>query len=567
MMKPLYCLVALAFALILASCATSSEPIAGTINGQIIPMDQFAVSHRGHYENFYIINKRAPRMEEINEILKLTWRDITKHMILQQQFRRYNITSSLQEALDTLHVNPPTYIKESPRFQKNGVFDRALFVQTLKYDQSEEIAAVIRQYRDYYVPIAKLKQKLISKELLTSKDKKLITNALNAVVDLELIYLDPKSKEVSIKDDDIQFYYDTHASDFTLEPQYSVAYSYLKLEPSSEDVAICHAYADSLFQLLQDGADPEELVKIPTSKQRQVSWEQSGFIKIDQIDEQLFAGLSGIKATEFLPPISLESSTMIYRLDQITKSMISYSFLKVPHLPGSQTINKDKARAQQSAKLLGTIGYQATQDELDLSFEIQKNILFDSQRSRDIYGNLNAKELVKIVRQGYVPEPVFSYSQSAWLLMQVIDVMPLTRKPIAEVYDEIYKIISIEKAYEYALKDAEQAIKNASFTSLKNQDIAQSQMLVEQSVNHIEPGLLDLDILFESILGKLKNQEAQIYQKDGFIIIPVIQKIKYQKQKIDQQGLEQFFEKSLPNDWFDQWMEGQIKKAKVVYKV
>ena len=222
-MKPVYYLFAIALALTLFSCASTQEHIAGTINGQAIPMDQFASSHRGHYENFYILNERGPSMEEKNEIIKQTWDSITKHVILQQQFRRFNITSSLQEALDTLHINPPVYIVSSPRFQKDGVFDRALFVQALRYDQSEEIQAVIRQYRDYYVPIAKLKQKLIRKELMTSRDKKLIRNVLNAVVDLELISIDPSLKEVSIKDEEVQFYYDTNPGKFALEPKYSVA--------------------------------------------------------------------------------------------------------------------------------------------------------------------------------------------------------------------------------------------------------------------------------------------------------------------------------------------------------
>ena len=74
-------------------------------------------------------------------------------------------------------------------------------------------------------------------------------------------------------------------------------------------------------------------------------------------------------------------------------------------------------------------------------------------------------------------------------------------------------------------------------------------------------------ICFESILRKLNNEELKVYQKEGLILIPLIQNIKYQRQKIDNQRLYLYYEKSLPSDWFDQWMEEQIKKAKVVYKI
>ena len=69
MMKLVYYLIATALALTLFSCATTQEHIAGTINGQSIPMDQFAASHRGHYENFYILNERAPSMEDRKSVV------------------------------------------------------------------------------------------------------------------------------------------------------------------------------------------------------------------------------------------------------------------------------------------------------------------------------------------------------------------------------------------------------------------------------------------------------------------------------------------------------------------
>lgn len=565
-MKYPYFLAILVLVVLLSGCATTSGPVAGTINGYPIPLDQFYVAQRGHYDNFYIINKRAPGVEENNEIIRQTWKDITTHVILQDQFRKFGITSSRQEALDTLEVNPPNYIKTSPLFQKDGHYERAQFIQALKYEPTEEIEALIRQYRDYYVPIAKLKQILIQKQLLNSKDKDLILKALNSSVDLELLVIDPSAKEVAVKDEDIRFYYDSNPDKFLLEPQYSVAYTYLKLEPSAQDIADSQAFADSLYKQLLQAEDPEVILKSQTAKERQINLISSGFLKISELDHNLLDKLLKLSAGDYLEPIADEGFTLIYRLEQITKTLISYTILKVPYLPGSQTIAHDKARALQNVKLISAMGYQVAQEELDLEFMLRENIPWNSHWLDDPSNPTTIKEMGKNLRKGYVPEPVFNNAQSAWLLMQVTDVQSLTRKPLAEVSTDISHIVAQEKAYEYALKDAQNSLKDSSFQALSSQKGVSLDKLQSQSINHIQSNLLDADMLFSCIWANLKNQKPQIFEKEGLIIIPIIQNIKVQKDKVEPQVLQSYFEKTLADNWFEAWMEVQVKAAKIIYK-
>jgi hypothetical protein len=104
-------------------------------------------------------NERAPGIDEKNEIVRQTWRNITKDVILRQHFERYKIGSSVVEAIDTLKANPPAYIVKSPVFQSNGVFDQALYQQSLLYGQPEDLSPLVRQYRDYYVPWPSLRRR------------------------------------------------------------------------------------------------------------------------------------------------------------------------------------------------------------------------------------------------------------------------------------------------------------------------------------------------------------------------------------------------------------------------
>ncbi len=99
-------LLTLLLLLALSSCALQTANAAGRVNGTIIKTLDFNAAHRGHFENFMFENGRVPDSEEKKEIHRLTWRNITIHVILKDQFKKYNISASESETLDTLMTNP-----------------------------------------------------------------------------------------------------------------------------------------------------------------------------------------------------------------------------------------------------------------------------------------------------------------------------------------------------------------------------------------------------------------------------------------------------------------------------
>ena len=127
--------IIIAATLLTAACASSQGPLAGRVNGSPIPRDNYISEYRGLFTKFWMTNERAPGIDEKNEIVRQTWRNITKDVILRQHFERYKIGSSVVEAIDTLKANPPAYIVKSPVFQSNGAFDQSLYQQSLLYGQ------------------------------------------------------------------------------------------------------------------------------------------------------------------------------------------------------------------------------------------------------------------------------------------------------------------------------------------------------------------------------------------------------------------------------------------------
>jgi len=555
----------MAVMLLMAACSTNQGTLAGRVNGVPIPRDEYIAAHRGHFENFWVINDRAPGIDEKQEITRQTWRNITKHVILQQHFQRYNISSSVAEALDTLKANPPAYIVKSPVFQSKGSFDRGLYQQSLLYGQPEDLSPLVRQYRDYYVPVAKLREALIDDQLLTPKERKAISAVMTSTADLELVWIDASQLDIAVRDEDIKLYYDTHQDEYRLEPSYSLAYTFLPLKASRDDIAATDVLANSLYFQLKQGARPDSLILAARSAVPLISWKESGFLKIDDLDPGLYSSFTAIESGAWLPPIHQTEGVAIHRLEQLTKSLISFSTIFLPYLPGQQSIAADLPRASQSARLLRGVGYAIASEELDLDFSIQSGI---KPGSKWLDADFVTPESAQIQQLGrnYVPEPVFYPKRSAWLLIQITDLQLQQLKPLNEVRDQIYATLASQNRRQFAYSDAQAWLNSSAAANVDVSGLASAQQisLKAQSLEKIDVAALSTGILYNAMLRKLRKQPARVYQDGDLVIIPLISSITGQKSlQADPQKMRTYFRDSLSPEWFNYWMEEQIKKARV----
>lgn len=552
-------------ALLLASCATQQGPLAGRVNGVPIPRDEYVAAHRGHFENFWLANERAPGIDEKNEIARQTWRNITKHVILQQHFRRYKITSSVSEAIDTLKVNPPSYILRSPIFQTYGKFDRALYQQSLLYGKPEDLSPLVRQYRDYYVPVAKLKEVLIEDQLLSASQKKLIGKAMSSRADIDLIRLDASKVDAAVREEEIKLYYEGNKESFKLEPRYSLAYAFMPLKASGADIAATNSFADSIFTRLTKGAPVDSLIVSMKSSAPLATWKESGFLKVDEIDPKLYSAFTLMKSGEYMPPVRQENGVAIHRLDQLTKSLISFSTLYLPYAPGKETIAADRPRAAQNARLLRGVGYQTAAVELDLAFDTKLDIK-PGERWLDAGFVTPEAEQPANIQKGFVPEPVFNPARSAWLLIEVTDSRLERYMPLSEVRDRIYNELVEQNRRQFALKDAKDWLRSSDAANGNVSSLPQATKisLSSQSLERLDDPSLSSDILLDAMLRQLRKEAPQPYLKGDMVVIPLIRSMKSDPgMKVDPVRLREYFKSSLPGDWFNGWMEEQIRKAKV----
>ena len=564
-MKRLVIITIVLVMLLISSCGVNQSTIAGRINGEPIPLDQYVVAHRGHYENFSISHNRSPGIDEKQEIARETWHNITKHVILQQNFRRYKITSSVAEAIDTLKNNPPSYILKSPIFMVNGRFDNALYQQSLLYNKPEDLSPVVSQYVNYYVPVAKLKNALIDKELLSSKERKLYANVLKSEVEMDLITLDVNAINAAVKDEEMRMYYEEHKQDYLLNPHYSIAYAFLPLAPSRGDVAATNLMADSLYQSLTVGDKPEDAIAAALKVNPLIRIQESGFVKLDELDRQLAEDFATLAPGEYLPPqIVAGEGLRIHRLEQRTKSLINYSTIYIPYQPREQTIARDVDNALQAAKLLTSMGHQVASEELDLTFSPVSNIAIGKAWMEDGFVTPDVKN-PQDIKKGWVPDPVFYAPQSGWLLLEVTQSQTELYQPFSEVRGEIHEHLQQQNNREFAYRDAllwlrSDAASNLDISELKG---ASYNKLKALSVDKNDPLVPD-NVLSDAIVRRLKGQAATVYPMGDYVYIPLISRIQQNKdRKVEAGQVRELFIQNLPANWFELWMEEQVRQAKV----
>lgn len=556
----------LATLLLISACATNNVDLAGRVNGTPIPLDEFVASNRAHFETFWIQNNRAPGIDERQEINRVTWRNITKHVILKQNFAKYNIRVTPLEVLDTLRTNIPAYIRTSPLFTVNGRFDANSYYQSLQFDKPENMAPLRRQYFEYYVPIAKLKDALIDKQLLTSKEKNTIAGVIGGKADIDWIVIDTDIMDVSVTDSEINAYYEKNRSRWVLTPQYSIAYTLLPVKAGVADRSAALAVADSLHAMLSKSADPESVISSFRAQHPYLVVKDSGFIRNADLDQKLYSIFALMSEGQFSAPIANDNEVAVYRLEQLTKSMTRFTSYMVPFVPQNTTIEQSRAKAIQVSNLAASIGLSAAADEMDLEVFTHTNLSPDSKWIDDAAISTKISEQLRTVKSQHVFEPIYYPARSAWLIAQLTDNRIDRVLPLSTVRSEIVTAITQDKRKDFAQLNVNKWLQNPKPTADNLQGLPQAILVKapDSGMNTPVMGNAVGDIYYQAIRAHIAKQSPKAYQAGNLLLIPLVSRhYPGNAKSVPVANVRARFVQDLGPDWFDKWMEGQIRQATV----
>lgn len=543
----------------LISCAQNSTNIAGSVNGTEISLEDFYSSYRGHYSIFGYQTGRTPTKEEKQKIHNETWQNITRAIILKDYYKKYNISASITEVLDTLSNSIPEHIINSPRFRVNGKFDKKLYMQSLMTDKPENLMPLRKHYQEYLIPNMKLQSVLIEKEMLTPKIRKQVSEIIASNADLELYIFDPSKMDISISDAEISAYYQANLDKYSLWQFYRLGYCSIPVIPDSIDLSEAKNVAENIRNELSSGKEAKDVLNSVDSKNVVVSFIDNGYQKTEELPLTVFNALDGLENGKCSEPVPYEKGYMIYQKIQSTKNLTLFNTIYVQSLPRSVTLLAPETQAKQIVKLALDIGLEQAANEFDIEYIVTPAMSPDSLivPANDLKGKL-IKSL-KYAQARDILGPLYSAEQSGWYIFEVVEKQTQDYRSLDEVREEIIEELCKEHRIAQNRKLVQQWIADNSFP-------ATYEMVKLDNINidSLWEGKPVTNIYYQAIKAYLEKAPLpQITQKD-IIIVPKVISYRPGKTKPNPERIKTIYAQNLPDGWFEDWLDKQVKKARVV---
>ena len=552
-------LITLAATLFLASCANNIPSVAGTVNGTDITFAEFYDAYRGHYTFFGYQTGRAPSKEEKQKIHNDTWKDITKAIILKDYYQKYNISASATEVLDTLTNSIPEHIIKSPLFQTDGKFNKNLYLQALMTDQPENLAPLRKHYQENVLPILKLQKVLIEEELLTAKIRKQAEQIIASNADLELYIFDSSRIDIALSDAEINAWYQANLDQYRLRQYYRLGYCSVPVIPDSLELAEAKIAAETVQNELNDGFPIKEIIAGLKNTNVIVSYVDNGYQKTEELPAEIKDAISGLENGKCSEPLPYTKGYIIYQKMQATKTLTLYNTIFVQALPKTTTLTAPETLARQIMKLALNIGLQQAAKEFDLPYILTNAMSPDSLivPANDLKGKLF--KYLDSASSGDIMEPIYSAELSAWLIFEVVEKQDKNYLPLEEVKPQIGQRLSNERR-----KDQNQQLVQHWLANPEIPAKYQFVKLEKVTIDSLWEGKPLTNIYYQAVKAHQEKTEPPQIKEGELIIVPKVTAFRPVKSKISPERIKAIYAQTLPENWFDAWMEKQVKKAKVV---
>lgn len=546
------------------SCAMQKENIAGRINGVDIKKQDFMSSLRGHFTGFRLERDRTPSESEKRELYKETWRDITIHVILKEYFKKYQIQVTQKEVIDTLLNNIPPSMKSAPVFQNQGKFDKALYVNALLSAEPNRLEWLIQHYYDYYVPLAKLKLVLQSKEVMQKKDYNVLYEVLNSSADIDWIIFDPSKSEVSISQDEIENYYHSHMNDYRIKPYASFGWAAVPVNLKPQDIYIAKAKIDSIYYQLVNGRNFTDFVERFSQSRSASSGGEMGFIRNEELPAVLKDALTGLEKNKITRPVKIDNSYIIYQLAERTKNLVKLNELVINIVPGDKNKAETKKTAVHLRDLAQQLGMSTAAQEMGLTYNQSGKVGKDSLWLAD--GNVSAylNDRAYTQSKGSILEPVYSSIMKAWIIAEVADVQPFNSKPVISVSDEIASIISVERQQSKAFEEAKHWIQLHKSNPIEAANIDKLAIEKTKAAN-FNTTVLSRSIkhIFMDIINNYNDKKTAVpYLIEGVVVLPIVNNVsRIDPPLFSQNEVQKYYFDYINPHWFDKWLDIEVNKA------
>jgi len=546
--------------LMMSACSTNSSDAVGRIDGKQITAEQFYGSQRRNYADFSYRMGRNPDINEKKLIFNDTWRSLTQYTVLKKYFDKYDIQVSNEEVIDTLSQSIPAFIQNSPRFKKDGVFDRNLYIQSLLTDRPENQSPLREDYKERVIPIQKLKYELIDNELITRKVSDQYGKILNSEADIDLYIFDPKTLQLSVSDADVAAYYQEHIAEYKLQPYHRLAYCMIPTPPQASDLDNAKAVADSIYDELMYGTSADEIIKMFKQSPVVLTLSKSRYQKASELPVDLLQVFNSLDDGACTKPQPTDKGFVIHQKIQTTKTLVSYNSIYLQPLPSSASMVQPESTARNVMNLALQIGLAGAADEFRLPYHLGNPTPLDSL---DIPAGDHTGVILKKLRtakDGSIFEPVFSPQAMAWMIIEVVENQLEEAKSLTQVSSEIRNILAAKQRMDANSQRARKwvASQAGNFANITPDE----QLLGVKATNSWRKNSLSR-LYYLAVQSYLDKSVPPVIDIADLIVVPVVRSLKQNNAPVDREKIREAFVSTLDANWFDKWLKDKVSKAKV----
>jgi peptidyl-prolyl cis-trans isomerase D len=430
---PLCCIL-----LLLTGCFSGPGVYAGKVNGQPVSQDAYNARIRQKFETYRIKNGASPDESTMNTIRDDAWNDVVRNVVLQQAYRKHQITVSTSEVMDSLRNRIPPEISALPIFNEEGRFDRAKYLTSLETGKPVDLTWLKAHYFNAYIPYCKLRAVIGAQAPVREADLQAEYRYRFGSSDVRFVQF-PMDKFAPpvISNPEIQEFYRAHHDEFARAPECDFDYVVLTLQPSPVDEKHAERKIDSLWSVLLKGGDFETLVRRFSMSATANEKGDLGFVETTNLPDSLVKQLDNPSSPGFTSPIRIPEGWRILQLVSRTRTLMKLREIVILPEISTATMAASTDKAVEIRELAASIGLERAAGEYRLHCEHIRGL---AAGTTDIPGLGRAGSLVNRVlnaNPGELLEPISNPRMGGILLVQVKSVQTGEEVPLVDCADSI----------------------------------------------------------------------------------------------------------------------------------
>jgi peptidyl-prolyl cis-trans isomerase D len=317
------------------SAAAGGE--AGSVNGQIIPFDQYNLVFRNLYDQAQAQQELPLTSLQIKQLEDQAFQELVTQVLIEQELDRRGIRVTDQEIVNAAQFSPPPQFASQPALQTDGRFDLQKYQQFLASQPEGFLLELEAYYRDV-IPRSKLLRQVSAGVFVSDQELWSRWKDLNETVEVRFIPLDPSTRvadeEIEISEAEIRRYYEANQDEFEQPARARVIATVLDKTPTPADTAAQYAKAVDILESLRR-AD-EEFADVAARESSDRGSAQAGGdlgvfapgAMVPAFDSAVFAGPVG---EPFGPVITTFGNHIIEVTERWAQDSVAARHILIPH--------------------------------------------------------------------------------------------------------------------------------------------------------------------------------------------------------------------------------------------